>query len=44
MIKRNFDNGLPVVCEQIPYVRSVSIGFGSPGSTNETMHEQGFHI
>ncbi|NLW57111.1 MAG: insulinase family protein [Firmicutes bacterium] len=43
MIKRaTLDNGLPVVCEQIPYVRSVSIGFWvACGSRNETMHEQG---
>ncbi|HBG17457.1 MAG TPA: peptidase M16 [Firmicutes bacterium] len=35
-------NGLPVVCEHIPYVRSVSIGFWvACGSRNETSREQG---
>ncbi len=43
MIKRTtLDNGLPVVCEHIPYVRSVSIGFWvACGSRNETEQEQG---
>lgn len=43
MIKRTtLENGLPVVCEQIPYVRSVSIGFWvACGSRNENQREQG---
>ena len=35
-------NGLPVVCETIPYVRSVSIGFWvACGSRNESPCEEG---
>lgn len=43
MFKRTtLDSGLPVVCENIPYVRSVAMGFWvACGSRNESLHEQG---